>query len=398
LGPLFGSPPIIPTPNVNGTAIPLSNLHIPASAARINTAASTPSTPTQTVSLQTEHDTPRANRDIAKKTSSDSDVDEAETVHAPSEGRASGSVYSVDTMLASAGTGSRSGSDSDEDEDEEEKDVGSHVRPTETKEQVKPESSKAEDPASSSSEDERGEADEEEDETDSNEADGGSELGDLSLDDDPNDGTVTPGGRSVRDRPGTPGLRRTSGALTESGTGTGGSTSSVNGGTTPRMSGASTPKMTVASAGTTTSNLNSRLQSLRNGLHSVSMSNIRATAAHHGFSAQQHSASSSDLHAAFKAKDVSQDSRGPTPYAKGAFGSAGPNPNLSVPRGRSTTPTPKQGGFASYATGTSANSFAAPNTTTSQRQSFSTTTAPSKPSFHTNRNTLKIRDWESSFS
>ncbi|KAG8727366.1 hypothetical protein FRC12_022556 [Ceratobasidium sp. 428] len=355
LGPLFTSPPlIIPLPSVNGISISLSNLHIPPTAVRINLVPSTPSTPTQAGPFYTEHDTPRANRVVAKKKASsgeddgeDNDEGDASTIHAPSE-----SAYSADTTVASAGTGSMLGSDSDEDEDGGvDKDGGKTVLDTDVlpaEVQTRSKETLAKDAnanlspiadSSSSSDENNPRGDEEEDETDSNEADGGSELGDLSLDDEPNDGTVTPGGRSVRDRPGTPGIRRTaSRTATEAGTGTGGSTSSVNGGTTPRLSGASTPKTTT----------NPHLQSLRNGLHSASMSNLRA-AAHHAFSAQQHSASSSDLHAAFKAKESAQDSRSGNPYARGAFGSAGPN-LTSVPRGRSSLPTPKQGGFAHFST------------------------------------------------
>ncbi|KAG8727431.1 hypothetical protein FRC12_022506 [Ceratobasidium sp. 428] len=262
LGPLFTSPPlIIPPPNINGTSISLSNLHIPPTAVRINLVPSTPSTPTQAGPLYTEHDTPRANRVVAKKVSSgeedgeDNGEGDASTVHAPSE-----SAYSADTTVASAGTASMLGSDSDEDEDGGvDKDGGKKVLnvdvlPAEL--QTRSKETPAKDTnanlspvtnSSSSSDEHNPKGDDDEDETDSNEADGGSELGDLFLDDEPNDGTVTPGGRSVRDRPGTPGIRRTaSRTATEAGTGTGtgGSTSSVNGGTTPRLSGASTPKTT----------------------------------------------------------------------------------------------------------------------------------------------------------
>ncbi|KAG8699159.1 hypothetical protein FRC08_005462 [Ceratobasidium sp. 394] len=223
-GSLFGSPPSGSTPNVNGAAMPgatLPNLHIPVGAARMNPVASTPSTPTQNVPYQTEHETPRANRGITKNASSGGDSDEGEdasTVHAPSEGGANESVYSADTTLASAGTGSRLGSDLDEDEDEGEdegegkKDASQGVRVTEVQihanEKAKPgglegigTNAGTDDASASSSEDERtqrgnhgedsAEGDEE-DETDSNEAEGGSELGDLSLDDDPIDGTITP--------------------------------------------------------------------------------------------------------------------------------------------------------------------------------------------------------------
>ncbi|QRV86466.1 F-box-like protein [Ceratobasidium sp. AG-Ba] len=385
---LVPNAPPAPTPGVSalgpvftsgnfgaGLGKSLSNLHIPSNVARIS-AASTPSTPTQNGPFRTEHDTPRANR---KSSSDKGEEREVNTAHAPE------SVYSVGTTHASAGTGSRPGSLSDEDEETEgKKEAGSNGQVA--KDDVKVEIKRMDadvDNDSSSSEDEKHIAHEgdEEDETDSNEADGGSELGDLSLDDEGQDGTITPGGRSVRDRPGTPGLRRVSRAATEADVG--GSTSSVNGGTTPRLSGGSTPKNGVATA-----SLSSRLNSLRSGMHSASMSNLRAAAdpKKQAFTSQSHSASSSNLYAAFKAKDV-QEPRSANPYTQGAFGSNGP----SLIRGRSTMPTPKQGGFASYATGTNPATFAPVTTTNntnsmpSQRPSFSTTTAPSRPSFHTFR-------------
>ncbi|KAG9085784.1 hypothetical protein FS749_004102 [Ceratobasidium sp. UAMH 11750] len=116
------------------------------------------------------------------------------------------------------------------------------------------------------------------------------------------------------------------------------------------------------------------------------MSNLRTAATQQSLSAHQHSASSSNLHAAFKAKGA-QNSHGTNPYAQGAFGSSGPNYNANIPRGRSTMPNPKQGGFASYANGTSAATFGAstPNTTSTSTSEYPSFTAPSRPSFHTFR-------------
>lgn len=410
-----------------------------------------------------------------------SEVDEVLGDSAKGKAEASGSVYSEDTAHASAGTGSDSGSTpASESEDEGEgegktKDKGTTENtapePTEPKpekpdaanspkkdehaltnapvptpeddkdaEPITPTDDNPLSPMSSSSDGTRQpNADEsEEDETDSNEADGGSEFGHLTIDDSGDEGegnvegTRTPSLGRARDRPGTPGPRAgsrgkrgssTSGTKSGSTVGTKtetiGSTSSVNGGTTPRMSGTNTPLISASGSGSNTPQMsgaappqklgattpaNPHLHNLRTGLHSASMSNLRAAAQSSTASLLQNSASSSNLRAAFTARPQSMhapptsDSNTPTPTNATPQNSFA-GPSLNAPRGRSTVPTPKQGaatyGFASYATGTSATGFGAgggsvpPNGTSmhsSSRPSFSSAqTYSGRPSFSTNQ-------------
>lgn len=386
-----------------------------------------------------------------------------------SKTKASGSVYSEGTTHASAGTGSGDESDSgsgleqDESKSEEENvknrelaqgatsksavaDSGNQVvespkkdveplsnspiptpAPETDKEPVTPTDDNPLSPMSSSSGGtyQPNANENEEDETDSNEADGGSEFGHLTFDDsgDEEEGTRTPNLR-VRDRPGTPGPRSggkrgSSTAGTKSGstlgtkTETVGSTSSVNGGTTPRMSGMNTPLASGSGANTpqisvgasqmsgTATPANPYLNNLRNGLHSASMSNLRAAAQNSTTSQLQNSASSSNLHATFAARTQTMhasspsSSNTPTPTnatPQNSFNAS--NPSLNAARGRSTVPTPKQGGvtygFAPYATGMPATGFGGsasvpPNGTpmpSSNRPSFSSAQGFSgRPSF-----------------